>query len=257
MSDPIFDPAALAGAPDDGEAQHAPDPGQAPPAADPPAAPAEPTVAEIIAAELGKVTAHIDERFSEYDKKLEEGLKPAAPVEPAPQGQDWQPKSWNDFPALVEQLGEEAARRVIKERDDAAAAKDAEAAATQKQIDDHIDGQITALEKDGKLPPVVDASSPDDPGKLARQELFGFAAFIGSPNLHAAQAALDGLHLGNQRFDYNSGKILQTAGPNPGRKAPIGSSANSGGASVSAGPTYKEISSLSADQLLAKYPNGY
>lgn len=228
-------------------------------AVNPPADPAktpEPTMAEIVAAEMSKLIDPINQRFDDFGRQIEE-IKGAAPTqEPAKAEpkQNWQPKTWDDFPALVEQMGREAAEKVLAERDAAVKASTDQAAATQKEIDDNLDSQIGDLEKSGKLPKIADAQDPNDPGKEARRELFGFAYHLGTPDLVKAQGVLDNLHAAGNKFDHRAGQIIQGAKSNPGRTAPVGSSSAAAGNANPQNPSYKDIAGMrSLDDIVSRF----
>lgn len=159
---------------------------------------------------------------------------PPAGGEPAP---TWKPKSWDDFPALAEQKASEAVQKVL---DDAKAAKD-QADKADQEISNEIDTQVASLEAKGKLPPVGNASDPNDPGRRARAELYGLASRMGTMNLEMVADTMTQLHSTGMHYDFKSNSWQRTNPKPAGQIAPVGSSQGSGGAMGSEGPSYDTI----------------
>lgn len=152
----------------------------------------------------------------------------------------YQPKSWDDIPRTAKEIAEktyeerEAAKQAATEK----AKADEEAA--DKKIQDEINTQVEVLEKAGTLPPIKDANNENDPGRLARRELFGLASDLGSTNLTEVSNNLSNLHAQGIHYDFKSKKYLRTGGVNAGQDSPIGSSGGSIG-SDNSGPNYQML----------------
>ena len=164
----------------------------------------------------------------------------ATPATPEPDKPKYQPKSWDDIPKTAEDIAQQVYDRNEKARRDAEAKRQEEETAADKNVQKEINVQVEALEKAGTIPPIKDANNENDPGRMARREIFGLAADLGTTNLDKVAETLSNLNKQNIHYDFKSKKYLRTSGVNPGQGSPIGSSGASAGSS-GGGPDYKMI----------------
>ncbi len=240
-----------------------------PPSATPPAEDPNKGLASILEG-LGKLSdtvSTITERLDTFDETLE-GIKqgagqPAAPATPAPgapAAPTWKPKTWDEFPQKAEEIAGAVVDKKLKEREDAAVRETEEAKKQaeqlRSQIDEDFDRQFEALEKGGAIPSVADVKDPNDPGKVVRKELFALGIKYNSPDLVAMAQLRDewvknGYTLDLNIQDPSKSKWIKS-NPSPfGAGAPVASSSRS--AASKTGPTYKEIHSLSMDEMIRRY----
>ena len=200
-------------------------------------------------AKLGESVESVIGRVDNFETTLQGIASPPVVEEPAPQPK-WQPKTWDEFPQMAEQV----ARQIVEETE---AQKLAHAEEIKKQeqdvvtqIDKDFDATLQKLEDDGLIPSIKDAKNPDDPGKVVRKELFALGVKYNSPDLASMASLRNELVTNGFSFDYKSGKILRNPSP-LGAGAPVGSpSGNSGGGNK---PSYKEIHALSMDEMIRRY----
>ena len=120
---------------------------------------------------------------------------------------------------------------------------------TKDTIDKDFNDQLGEIEKDGLIPPVKDENNFEDPGRVARREIFGFAASEGTLNLKRAAKTLKIMHDNGYAFDNKVGDFIKTRTSGWGRSAPVGSSSSK--TMASKGPVdYKTIHNNSIDRLI-------
>lgn len=212
----------------------------------PPVPAVEPDIAamlEAISAELKGIQTQLDER--------EEPLPPAVVETPLPPQNDPDYLPPTDWKALREEMRSEADTRA-EAKFNAKLSEQQAAADTKAQFESDLEKQFDALADEavakGFLPSVTDDSNFNDPGKVARRELFGFAAKLGSTNLVDVAENLKALHDNGQRYDVQTQKLVIDRPQNPGRFAPVGSSS-----ARTSGPTgqmdYKTLHTTSLEML--------
>jgi len=195
-------------------------------------------------------TTDVNNRLTAF----EETLKPQEPETPTrPQHEEpWTPQSWSDVDARAEEKAKAIVEQTLAEKEHAAqtAAQQQEAAA--KEIDDMLDNQVNELTKANSLPAVVDENDPNDPGKLAQRELYGFALSLGTADLKSSFKVLDNLHKAGKQFDFVKMEIVDKNPASAGANSPVGSSSASAAGAPSA-PDYKTIHGMSLDQLASRF----
>lgn len=218
-----------------------------------PVAPVEPSTdytalmasVEALGAEL-KAT---NDRLAEWQQTVvvpEE--TPVAPINPADDPDNTPPTNWK---ALREEFRTEADKRADERYDARVAAeqekKDA-AAAFAADLDKQFDEMADEAVKQGLIPAITDADDADDAGKIARRELFGYAAKIKSTDLVAVAGVLKQFHDNGQHYDIASQTIITPQPVHQGRFAPVASS--SARTTNSAQKIdYKQLHNTSLDQL--------
>jgi hypothetical protein len=190
-------------------------------------------------------------RLAAFEEKI------AAPVvdEPVtPQYEEvWTPKSWSDVDARAEEKAKDIVEQTLAQREAAAKAESDAQAAAANEIDSMLDNQVNELIKTNALPAITDDNDPNDPGKLAQRELYGFALSLGTADLKTSYTVLDNLHKAGKQYDFVKGEIVDKNPASLGAQSPVGSS-NSGASG--AGPAkmdYKTLHGQSLDQLASRF----
>lgn len=189
-------------------------------------------------------------------RKYIEGGGASAPApganDPKPGEAGWVPKSWDDFPTLVDQRAREIINETIKQGNETQQRMSKEQQDAQAAIDREIDNQLDSLTRDKILPEVANPRDPNDPGNMARKELLALGVKLETPNLDSvARDVLVPAHERGERFDPTSGTWLRSDPPLAGRFAPVGSSSSRTTGSPS-GPSYDVIrKARGMDDLIA------
>ena len=149
---------------------------------------------------------------------------------------DWVPsseKGWNEvFEKAAEIADSKAKENLTNYLEEQKKVQD-QGKAEEQRIDQYLDGQIDQLVKDNKIPAIKDANDPNDPGKVARKELFGLGVEYGSTNLAKMADLRDKLN-----------------GKSPaGADAPIGTSTKTTTTNTKS-PDYKYIHESSMDKMI-------
>ena len=180
-----------------------------------------------------------DTKFDSITERLENIPKPddfkiKSPEEEGYVPKGWEPKDYNDFFKISEQLAEKKAQEKL----DAYEEKSRKAQEEQRAMDEAsnkvFDRQIADLEKSKRLPKVEDPNNLEDPGVVARKELF---------NLGLEYRSADLVAMANLRDKIKSIKPS-------GSEAPVGSSNRTTNTSTKR-PDYGELHNKSIDELLA------
>lgn len=186
---------------------------------------------------------------------FEEKLAPPPPVEtPEPVTDEWQPASWQDVDSRAEEKARKIVEDTLAQRDTAAQQAADDIAANAKKVDEYIDGQIDELVKANKLTAVTNENDPNDPGKLAQRELYGYALSLGTADLKAVHTALDALHGAGKKYDFVKNELIDANPANEGRFSPV-SSSSSGSGGVPTRPDYRTLHNNSLDALAARFGN--
>lgn len=151
---------------------------------------------------------------------------------------EFQPKTWDDFPAKAKEVAQEVVTQTLQEREDAANEARRVAEETQTTIAQQIDDKTTELEKAGKLPVIKDPNDKNDPGRMARKELYGLAAKMDTLNLDQVADTLNTMHEQGIFYDYETNKYLRRSSK-ARQNSPVGSSNQSTGSTQ--GPDYATI----------------
>lgn len=222
----------------------------------PPIDPAEPPKqdeAPAWAQQLIDQNADLTNRITAFEEKLQPP-EPEAPPTPEPPSDEWKPQSWQDVDARAEEKAKSIVEQTLADRDaQLKAASDEETAAAQ-EVDKYLDTQITELTNDKKLPAVTNENDPNDPGKLAQRELYGYALSLGTADLKGAYTSLDALHQAGKQFDFVKTELVDKNPAAAGANSPVGSS-NAGGSGTSSKPDYATIHNNSLDALAARFGN--
>ena len=210
-----------------------------------PPAPPEPTESEKIQQVLSGIQENISKEIGEIKDKVSQVEEHVKPAEPEPKA--WEPQSWEEVDQRAREHAQEEVKRIKAEEDAAIRAQEDQ----RKSIDKEFDDQLSTLEKAGRIPTIKDNNNPDDPGNIARRELFGLGVKYGSPNLSAMADLAETLHKEGVRYDARQGQMVKDKQPTPGQTAPVGSSSRT--TENATKPTYKDIHNLSMDQLVRRY----
>lgn len=194
--------------------------------------------------------ADMASRLSAFEEKLQPPEPPAPEPEPTPDA--WKPNSWDDVASRIDQTAAEKAQAIIDERDATAKATQEQQTAAAQEVDQFLDSQVAELTKANQLPAITNENDPNDPGKLAQRELYGFALSLGTADLKTSYNTLDALHKAGKQFDFVKMEIVDKNPASAGMNSPVGSS--SGGASgTSSRPDYKTLQNLSIEQLAHRF----
>lgn len=218
----------------------------------------EPKAPEDTSAKVMDMLTDINENLTGMQERIDdiEGKVTAPPTTTPEQKEEpaWKPNTWDDIPKVAEEKAKDIVEKAFKQREEQAnEANEAKRKETEK-IEGEINSQVEALEKANRLPAIKDESDPNDPGRAARRELFGFAAKMQTTDLQAAAEALENLHKSGIHYDFKTNKYLKNA-ENPGKYTPIGSSSRSSG-SFNEGPDYNTIHKARSLSELARLAGG-
>jgi hypothetical protein len=187
-------------------------------------------------------------RLDSLEEKINQPKEEKTPVEEENKDEGWKPKSWDDVPEKAREITEQ----VLEEKEQERQEKIKQVEEQRKKIDDEIDKEVDELIKAGMLPAIGNQEDPEDPGKVARRELFGWAAFNDNLDLKKMATTLKTMHDNNMRFNYKTGFIEAAKKPQPeGTNVPVGSSSSRSGG-TGGGPTYAEIHNMSMDTMVRK-----
>jgi len=167
-----------------------------------------------------------------------------------PAGDDWPERgqTWGEFRKAVQQEAQQIANNTIQayQAEQVQAAQNAASmAAVENQRYDMTEMQLQQL---GLLPAVMDPNNPNDPGRLAKRELYAYTIAMGGQgpeNLGPAATALKALHDSGVYFDVAQNKLIRRGSQSAAAQAPI-----AGGAPVvggqgqgygPAGPTQSQL----------------
>jgi len=203
---------------------------------------------------IGDVLQQVTSKIESLEEKF--STIESAPIteEPKTEVPAWQPKSWDDIPKLVEEKGKEIAEQTIAEREKSAREAEETRAAEVKAIDEEFDRQLEDLEGKNIIPKVVNAEDPNDPGRIARKELFGRAAFLKTVDLVSVGADLHELHQAGFTYDPSINKVIRSKPNVAGMNSPVGSSSSRSYNGAKSAPSYKELhEARSMDELVSRF----
>ena len=136
----------------------------------------------------------INSRLDEFKTNLDNTSNPQptsfTPEEEGYVPKGWTPtteKGWNDVFGQSAKIAEEIAEKKAQEKLEAYKTE-VEEAAKAKQAEDNAvnqkwDQELAKLEKENRIPKIVDETDPNDPGRAARRELFNLGLEYNSPDL--------------------------------------------------------------------------
>lgn len=213
-------------------------------AADAAAASAVPTWAQ----QLIDQNADLTDRLSAFEDKLQPPTPTPAPVV----DDEWKPTSWGDVDARAEERARKIVEDTLAERENAAKTVNDAQQAAATEVDKYLDSQVAELTKLNSLPAITNENDPNDPGKLAQRELYGFALSLGTADLKSSHNTLDALHKAGKQFDFVKMELVDKAPELMGRNSPVGSSGG-GASSGSIRPDYKTLHNTSLDALAHRF----
>jgi hypothetical protein len=201
---------------------------------------------------IGETLEAVTERIGGLEEKF---AAPAPDPEPETKPEaKWKPESWDDIPKMVEEKGKEIAEQTIAEREKAAKEAEDARAAEVKSIYEEFDRQLEELEGKNIIPKIVNAEDPNDPGRLARKELFGRAATLGTVNLISVGNDLHQLHENGLSYETTTNKVIRSKPNVAGMDSPVGSSSSRGYSGSKPSVNYKEIhEARSMDELVERF----
>ncbi|UOF78680.1 eukaryotic translation initiation factor 3 [Caudoviricetes sp.] len=142
-------------------------------------------------------------------------------INPRTAPQTFDPQDWGDVQKFIQDEAQRIANETIT---NAVSQQEADRAAEQesmRQADFAIDTAITQLTAQGYLPPIANPNDPNDPGKLAQTELFGYAISLGTDNLNAVAPNLYALHQSGYYYDTTKGALVRKGSQTVAAQAPI------------------------------------
>lgn len=213
----------------------------------PPATPPEDQVPSW-AQNLIDQNADLADRLSTF----EERLQPPEPPVVEPPTDEWKPSSWQDVDARAEEKAKTVIDNTLAEREAEAQASTEAQANAVKEIDTYLDSQVDELTKDSKLPTITNENDPNDPGKLARRELYGFALSLGTTDLKNSHNTLDALHKAGKQFDFVKMELVDKNPSMQGAQSPVGSS-SAGASGMPTKVDYKTLHNNSLDALASRF----
>lgn len=178
------------------------------------------------------------------------------------EGQKWddnnRPRTWEELQQSIEKMADDKAQALLNDvatRQQQEAQQQTFAQQQANQNLDAIEGQLAQM---GVIPQVANPADPNDPGKLARQELYAYAIAMGATEpQHLAPAAMTlyTMHQNGQYFDRTKNSIVTRNSAAPGASAPIaGASPSMAGGQPGAGgqqsvPTVRQLATMPLSSL--------
>ncbi len=225
------------------------DPSNQPPT-NPPADPPKEDTVPSWAQQLIDQNADLTSRLESFEEKLQ---PPAPEADPEPQHDEpWKPQSWQDVDARAEEKAKSIIEQTLADRDAQAKTATDEQTKAAAEVDKFLDSQVAELTKANQLPTVTNENDPNDPGKLAQRELYGFALSLGTADLKTSHSTLDALHKAGKKFDFVKMELVDSNPSMLGAQSPVGSS-NSGNSSGGTQIAYKDLHNTPIDVLAQRF----
>ena len=216
-----------------------------------PTPPADPPIDETPSWAQQLITQNAD--FANRLSAFEETLKPIVEPELEPTLGGWtEPKNWQEVETRAEETAQKIVQDTLAERDNQVKAEAEAKAQSEQEVDQYLDAQVEELVKTKRLPTITNDNDPNDPGKLAQRELYGYALSLGTADLKSAYNSLEVLHSANKQFDFVKMELVDKSPNLLGKDSPVGSS-NNGNTQTGARPDYKTIHNLSLDALADRF----
>lgn len=149
---------------------------------------------------------------------------------------DWVPsseKGWNEVFEKAAEIADTKARETLENYLKDQKTQQEQTKAEEARIDQYLDTQVEGLVKDGKIPAIKDENDPNDPGRIARKEIYNLGVEYESTNL---------VKMAELRDKFN-GKAPA------GADAPVGTSTKTT-TNNSKGTDYKYIHETSMDKMI-------
>lgn len=141
---------------------------------------------------------------------------PQQPVEtPAPVGEP--AKKYDEWGAVFDDTAKQAqdiVNKAFAEREQQQTQTTQAVQQQEQQNQQYIDNTVNQLRTAGYLPPVTNQFDVNDQGKLAENELLGYAISLGSTDLVGAARELKFRHDAGFKYDYASKNFVQVNQPN-------------------------------------------
>lgn len=199
----------------------------------------------------------VDEKFTNLESKLTEEpgqpTDPNAPIGSQPQQGQQQtpqselaqinPKNWEDVDKYVNTKIQQGVEQGIQGFTQDLQNQNEQAEDAKAKVDSELDQQVDSLQSEGVLPAIQNPNDRNDPGRIARRELYGAAAKLGTTDLKTvATMVLAPIHQQGKMYDPISDSYIdyQPQQQVPGANAPIGSSSTTTGQSSNQ-PSYQDI----------------
>jgi len=171
--------------------------------------------------QFGKITTLLEDVTTKFDS-LEERINGLErPDEPAAEIITEAPNSWDDVYATAEARAKAAYADAQDEREQNIVAEQQAIDDKNRELDVSIDTRLAKLEKDGNFPKIINDNDPNDPGRMARAELFGLASKLGTLDLDTVSDTLNAAHEAGRTFSYQLGKFIKSGSQPSGADAPI------------------------------------
>ena len=190
-------------------------------------------------------------RLSAFEETIKTSVEPELPPEPQDDS-TWNPTSWEDVETRAEEKAQKIVQDTLAERDNQLKAEAEAKAQSEQEVDQYLDAQVDELVKTKRLPAITQENDPNDPGKLAQRELYGYALSLGTADLKSAYNSLEVLHSANKQFDFVKMELVDKNPNLLGKDSPVGSS-NNGNTQQGTRPDYKTIHNLSLDALVDRF----
>lgn len=133
------------------------------------------------------------------------GQQPPAGQQP---GADWKPKDWNE----VLDKAKETVRAELDAEKAAQTTQQQQEEARVNEIMRDLDNQLQGLAAYGQIPQIANPSDVNDPGRVYRRELMGYANAAGSTNLTVLNQALVNAHRAGYVFDPQAAQFVPANG---------------------------------------------
>lgn len=180
------------------------------------------------------------------------------PQDDQPWDDNNRPRTWAEMQQAIEKTADARAQALVQGITNQQQQEAQQAAVLQQQANQNLDIVENQLSQMGVLPAVVNPADPNDPGKLARQELYAYAIAMGASepqNLGPAAMSLHTMHQNGQYFDRTKNAIVTRNSAAPGAFAPIagaGATMAGGGAAGGGqvtGPTVGQLATMNLSSI--------
>lgn len=144
-------------------------------------------------------------------------VQPVAPVEPQQPVNGEPAKKYDEWGAVFDDTAKQAqdiVDRAFQEREQQQQQTTTAVQQQEQQNQQYIDNTVNQLRSAGYLPPVANQFDANDQGKLAENELLGYAISLGSTDLVSAARELKFRHDAGFKYDYGSKGFVQVNQPN-------------------------------------------
>jgi hypothetical protein len=202
--------------------------------------------------QLNTLSAGIEGINSQIEElKNSQPIEPVAQVDPNNDPDNAPPESWKSLRQEIRTEAEQKAEEKLLAKEQEQENRRKAETEAEKEWDTKFEQEAQEAIKQGFIPEVKNADDKNDPGNVARRDLFGYAHYMEQTDLLKVADTVKMYNDQGKHFDFDSGKWIQSEYRAYGKTVPVGSS-SSRVTSPNQGITYKELHGTSMDMLLRK-----